>query len=150
TNTATDGILTVTGNAALSAKRVLKVKLTRGGFDAGPGALHLSNDTAVGTMSGTSFGIDGNNWTVDSTGLNASLDPSVAARPGISVRNDTVQSALVSALTTNQKQDITGLGYTASPLTPSVETTQAASTSEMLQMVTDILSAAGAGTGCGN
>src|SRR5262249_22242251 len=91
-----------------------------------------------------------NNWTVDATGLNPSLDPSVPQRPGISVRNDTVQSALVSAMTANQKVDVTGLGFTASPLTPSVETTQAASTSEMLQMVTDILSAAGAGTGCGN
>src|SRR5262249_29559232 len=47
---ATDAIVTLTGKAALSAKRVIKVGIKRGKLSAGPGALHLSADSAVGTF----------------------------------------------------------------------------------------------------
>jgi len=140
-NTATDGIATITGKAPLSAERVLKVSLQRGGFLAGPGALHLSNDSAVGTFSGNSFRVDGNNWAIDTATSppTASLDPSVPARPGISTRNDTVTDALTNGLSSGQKANVTGLGFTTSPLSPSVETTAAASTADMLRMVADII-----------
>lgn len=153
-NAATDGIATITGRAPLSAERVLKLNLQRGGFLAGPGALHLSNDTASGSFSGTSFAVDGNNHalTFDASGnvTATPLDPSQPQRPAVSTRNDTVRDSIIAALTANQKEGLTGLGYTASPLTPSVETTSAASTNDILRMVQDILTANGASGGCGS
>lgn len=128
-NTATEGQLTVTGRAPLSAERQLRVKLVRGDFVAGAGALHLSNDTATGTFSGASMVIDGNNHRPDGT-----LDPSVMSRPGISMRNDTVRTALVGGLSANQQGAITGAGAS-----PSVITTGASSTSDILRLIDDIL-----------
>lgn len=136
TNTKSDGIITITGRSSLSAERVLKITVVRSQFLAGAGALHLTNDSAVGTFSGTSFSVDGNNHLPDGT-----LDPSVPARPAVSVRNDTVRDTLVNGLSTGQKQDMLGLGYSSSPLTPSVFTTASSSTADVQKLITDILAA---------
>src|SRR5262249_17445021 len=81
------------------------------------------------------------NWTVNTATSppTPSLDATTTARPGVSTRNDTVTNSLVSGLSTGQKADIKGLGYVASPPTPSVYTTASASTAEMLKLVSDIL-----------
>jgi hypothetical protein len=152
---ATGGTVTIQGNAPLSALRTLKVALTRGGFTAGPGALHLSNDTASGGLSGTSFLVDGNNHTVTTdasgnvTGVTLDTSGTVPARPAISTRNDTVTSSIVNGLSSGQIPDLQGLGYNSSTSTPSVETTSSASTADILRMVQDILSNNGASSGCG-
>jgi hypothetical protein len=147
-NPATDGILTVTGNAPLSAQRVLNVGLKRGGLSGFPGALHLSNDNAVGSFAGNSMTIDGNNWTLTDLANNVAVeDNSVCVpagscpRPAISTRNDTVTTEVVTDLA--GLGTITGLG---SP--PSVFTTSAASTVDLLRFVSDILTANGAPNGC--
>jgi hypothetical protein len=147
-DTWTDAILTATGNATLSAQRVIKVTLKRDQLNGGPGALHLSNDTALGSFAGNSMIIDGNNWLVTDIMPNppvASLDPTVATHPAISTRNDTVSAQVVTALA--GQGTIIGLG---SP--PSVWTTSAASTADLLRFVNDILAANGGpcnGTGGG-
>ncbi len=147
-NPATDGILTVTGNAQLNAQRVLTVGLKRGGLSGFPGALHLSNDTAVGTFSGNSMTIDGDNWTVTDLTNNISsqnntlcVPAGTCPRPAISTRNDTVTAQVISSLA--GQGTIIGLG---SP--PSVFTTSAASTTDLLRFVSEILAANGAPNGC--
>jgi len=144
TNTWTDGILTATGNAALSAQRVIKVGLKRGNLTGGPGALHLSNDAAAGSFAGNSMTIDGNNWLVTDITTNppaASLDATVASRPAISTRNDTVTTQIVTALA--GQGTITGLGSA-----PSVYTTAAGSTADLQRFVDDIMTNNGAPGGC--
>ena len=147
-NPATDGILTVRGKAPVSAERVLTVGLKRGGLVGFPGALHLSNDTAVGSFAGNSMNIDGDNWTVTDLAANVSaqdnslcIPAGSCPRPAISTRNDTVTTQVITALA--GQGTIIGLG---SP--PSVFTTSAASTADLLRFVTDILTANGAPNGC--
>jgi Tfp pilus assembly protein PilX len=144
-NTWTDGILTAKGNQTiLSGERVIKVTLKRGPLEGGAGALHLSNDAAVGSFSGNSMTIDGNNWLVtymDSNTTTAVLDPSVPTHPAISTRSDTVTTQVVTALA--GQGTIIGLGSA-----PSVWTTNAGSTAELQRFVDDILLANGAPTGC--
>lgn len=135
-DTKSQGIITITGRSTLSAERVLRITVSKSSFIAGAGALHLTNDTAVGSFSGTSFLVDGNNYLPNGT-----LDPSVPPRPAVSVRNDTVRDALVSALSANQMMKMQGLGYSANPLTPSVWTTGAASTADVTRLIADILAA---------
>jgi hypothetical protein len=147
-NPATDGILTVTGNAQLSAQRVLTVGLQRGGLSGFPGALHLSNDSAVGSFGGNSMTIDGDNWTLTDLVNNVAVqdnslcDPAGSCpRPAISTRNDTVTTEVVT--------DLAGLGtVTGLGAPPSVFTTSAASTADLLRFVNDILTANGAPNGC--
>jgi hypothetical protein len=149
TNPATDGIITVTGKAPLTAERVITVTVKRGPLDGGTGALHLSNDSAIGTFSGNSMIIDGNNWVVNSLAddsLNY-VDNSVCTpsgtcpRPAISTRNDTVTTQVVTALA--GQGTITGLGTA-----PSVYTTAAGSTADLGRFVDDILANNGAPNGC--
>ncbi|HEX7407465.1 MAG TPA: hypothetical protein VF515_07410 [Candidatus Binatia bacterium] len=141
TDPATTGVVTVTGNALLSAQRVIQVNVKRGDFVAGPGALHLSNDSAVGSFSGNSMTIDGNNWLVTDLTPTAVLDQTWPARPAISTRNDTVTTQIVTALA--GQGTITGLEST-----PSVMTTAAASTADANRFINDILTANGAPSGC--
>jgi hypothetical protein len=141
---ATDAIVTMTGRAALSAKRVIQVGIKRGKLSAGPGALHLSADTAFGTFNGNSMVIDGNNWNLQDITTNppiAVLDPSIAARPAISTRNDTVNAQVTTSLS--------GLGTIIGMGTPpSVWTTAAASTADLQRFVNDILAANSGGGVC--
>jgi hypothetical protein len=147
-NPATDGILTVKGKAQVSAERVLIIGLKRGELVGFPGALHLSNDTAAGSFAGNSMFIDGNNWTVTDLANNVStvdnslcLPAGSCPRPAISTRNDTVTAQVIAALA--GLGTITGLGSD-----PSVYTTAAASTADLLRFVNDILTANGAPAGC--
>lgn len=133
-DTKSQGIITITGRSSLSAERVLRITVARSAFTAGAGALHLTNDDAVGSFSGTSFVVDGNNHLPDGT-----LDASIPPRPAVSVRNDTVRDQLVNALSANQKMQMQGLGFTANPLNPSVWTTGAASTADVTRLISDIL-----------
>jgi len=133
-DTKSQGIITITGRSSLSAERVLRVSVAKSAFIAGAGALHLTNDAAVGSFSGTSFVVDGNNHLPDGT-----LDPSVPPRPAVSVRNDTVRDALVNGLSSGQKEQMLGLGFSLTPLNPSVWTTGAASTADVTRLIADIL-----------
>jgi hypothetical protein len=137
TDASNQAILTVTGKAPLEAERTITVNIQRSGFAGGPGALHLSRDTAVGELSGASFDIDGRNHLLTGT---VDLTKTVAEHPGISTRNDTVKNSLVNLMTDNQKLKVQGLGYSESPPTPSVVTTASYSTSDLQTLVSLILS----------
>ena len=134
----------------MSAQRVLNVGLQRGPFVGGAGALHLSNDSAVGSFSGASMTIDGNNYkltgTFSANNVTASQDNSVCPsgtcpRPAISTRNDAVTSQIITALA--GQGTIIGLGSS-----PSVMTTASASTTDLVRFAQDILAANGAPNGC--
>jgi len=104
-----------------------------------PGALHLANAGATDcTFQGNAFSISGND--MNYTG---GAGPG-AAVPGISTLNDTNTQEAISSLTNNQDHDVTGLGYSASPLIPSVKTSPGApSAAQIDSLVNDLLAQSG-------
>src|SRR5207245_979534 len=60
--------------------------------------------------------------------------------PGLSTRNDTNRQEAVASLADGQKDNIRGLGFSSSPLTPSIMTSPAApSIAQMNQIIDDLL-----------
>ena len=132
------GSISATGFAPAQAKRVLTVRLRKGSGGKGDGALLLAADSVGTDFSGNSFLVDGKNY--DTFG---NLVPGGTAHPGISTRNDGVTSAVVGSLSDEQKANVQGLGFSTSPLTPSVVTTGGPSATDLNRMVNDILARPG-------
>jgi len=111
----TKGTVTVTGGGPLQAKRVLQVKLAKAGFEGAPGAIHLAADDGVdATFNGDAFDVDGRNHSKVGALLNDIV------KPGITTRTDGVKDEVVNSLSNQQKDNVKGLGFSNSPLTPSV------------------------------
>ena len=53
------GTLTATGYGPMSAKRVLKIKVERSGFNGSPGAIYLAADDVNSAFRGNAFEISG-------------------------------------------------------------------------------------------
>jgi hypothetical protein len=88
-----------------------------------PGAIYLAADTATDSdFNGNAFVVDGNDHNY--TG-GAGPAPPV---PGISTRNDTNSQETIGSLSSGQKDNVLGLGFSSSPLVPSVKTSPAAPT----------------------
>jgi hypothetical protein len=104
-----------------------------------PGALHLADPGNVSTtFNGNGFAISGND--MNYTG---GVGPGTPV-PGISTLNDTNTQEAISSLTNNQDHDVTGLGYSPSPLIPSVRTSPGApSAAQINAMVADLLARPG-------
>jgi len=104
-----------------------------------PGALHLANSGATNCdFTGNAFSISGND--MNYTG---GVGPGSAV-PGISTLNDTNTQEAISSLNNNQEHDVTGLGFSASPLIPSVKTSPGApSAAQIDAMVNDLLASPG-------
>lgn len=109
------GTMTATGYAWLSAKRVIKVGIKRSGHGSGLGAIYIASDAAASNFNGNAFLVDGNNHTTAGQLANDGI-----IVPGISAHVPSVASSVVSSLSTQQKDNVIGQGFTASPLTPSV------------------------------
>jgi Tfp pilus assembly protein PilX len=134
-NPSNAGILTVTGFAPLQARRSIVVQLRKGNFSGSPGAIYLAADGSVSSeFSGNAFLVDGNDH--DALGHDVPTGP---VKPGISTRNSTVNDAVTNSLGSTQKDNVKGLGFTASPLTPSVLPTGGPSASDLEQMVNHLL-----------
>src|SRR6266436_1254627 len=106
-----------------------------------PGAIYLSqNGQTNATFNGNGFTIDGNDHLL--TGGLANPNHPI---PGLSTRNDTNTQEAINSLSTNQRNDVIGLGYIAgSPSVPSILTSPAAPTPAQLnQLATDLLARPG-------
>jgi len=138
TNPAQRGTLTVTGGGPLSARRVVQVKLATGAFDGAPGAIHLAADGGVdATFRGNSFEIDGRNYNQLGTLLND------LQKPGISTRTEEVNDEVINSLATGQMDNVKGLGFSTSPLTPSVIKGNGPSVADLDTFVADLLARPG-------
>ena len=98
-----------------------------------PGAVYLATDNPVSTnFIGNNFILDGNDH--DYMGGAGPGDPV----PGLSTRNSTNTSSVVSTLGTSQLDNVTGLGYQAtSPPVPSVMTSSWAPSTTQMQAYID-------------
>jgi len=106
-----------------------------------PGAIYLSqNGQTNATFNGSGFLIDGN----DHNYTGGLANPNHAI-PGLSTRNDTNTQEAINSLSTNQRNDVIGLGYIAgSPSVPSILTSPAAPTPAQLnQVAADLLARPG-------
>jgi len=134
-NPADAGTLTVTGFAPLQARRSIVVRLTKGGFSGSPGAIYLAAEGGLSSQfSGNAFDVDGNDHDVLGNAA-----PSGPVKPGISTRNSTVSDAVTNTLSNQQKDNVKGLGFSLSPLTPSVLPTGGPSISDLDQIVGHLL-----------
>ena len=104
-----------------------------------PGALHLADPGNVSTtFQGNGFRISGND--MNYTG---GAGPG-APVPGISTLNNTNTQEALTSLTNNQDHDVTGLGFSPSPLIPSVMTAPGApSPAQINALVNDLLAMPG-------
>lgn len=132
------GSLTATGLAPLQGRRVVKVRLRRGGVGGAFGAIHLSGDTVGIAFAGDMFLISGNDHDWYGSRVSAA-----APHPGISTRNDSVANTVLGSLDDSQKERVHGLGFSTDPLTPSVLTTGGPGTANLDQMVGDLLARPG-------
>jgi hypothetical protein len=101
-----------------------------------PGAIYLANDSSTNAnFQGNAFAVDGNDHNY--TG-GYGPNPPV---PGISTRNDSNTQEALNSLNGTQKDNVTGLNYSAGPpIVPSISTSPAAPTSAQLsQIINDIL-----------
>lgn len=140
-NPNTTGTVTVTGLAPLQARRSIVVTLNRGGFNGAPGAIYLAADDIASEFVGNAFDVDGNDH-------NVSGDPVVGGpvKPGISTRDESVNGDVIDSLSDIQKDNVKGLGFSASPLSPSVLPTGGPSVDDLDQIVNHLLSLPGAVT----
>ena len=130
------GQLIATANGRESVHNVVVANVVRSDIPStAPGAIYLANDQATNaTFKGDAFSIDGNDHNY--TG-GAGPAPPV---PGLSTRNDTNRQEAVASLDAGQKDNIRGLGFSNSPLTPSIMTSPAApSIAQMNQIIDDLL-----------
>jgi len=130
------GRLIATANGRESVHNVVVANVVRSDIPStAPGAIYLANDQATNaTFKGDSFSIDGNDHNY--TGGAGSAPPV----PGLSTRNDANRQEAVASLDAGQKDNIRGLGFSSSPLTPSIMTSPAApSIAQMNQIIDDLL-----------
>ncbi|TMA47386.1 MAG: hypothetical protein E6J76_15690 [Deltaproteobacteria bacterium] len=136
-NTANAGQLIATGTGIESVKNVVVANVVRSNIPStSPGAIYLASDASTNaTFNGNNFLVDGNdhNYT-GGAGPGAPV-------PGISTRNDTNTQETLNSLSTGQKDNVTGYGYSnGPPIVPSVKTSPAAPSTTLLnQMINDLL-----------
>jgi hypothetical protein len=133
------GTLTVTGTAPLSAKRVIKVGLRRSTATGdGIGAIYIASDSATSSFNGNAFLVDGNNRTTSGALANDGV-----IKPGIATHAASVASNVINSLSNQQKDNVTGQGFSSSPLTPSVVNTGGPSVTDLATIASSILSLPG-------
>jgi len=136
------GRFVATATGPEGTRNVVVARVTRSNIPStAPGAIYLSQDGQTNaTFNGTGFLVDGNDHNY--TGGLASPNNPV---PGISTRNATNTQEAITSLSTNQRNDVTGLGYIAgSPSVPSVLTSPAApSVAQLDQLAADLLARPG-------
>ncbi|MBI3785531.1 MAG: pilus assembly PilX N-terminal domain-containing protein [Deltaproteobacteria bacterium] len=134
TQPADKGTITSTGKAPYSAQRVIRVGVRRGTIGKGMGAIYLAADSVSTQFSGNAFWVDGNDHD-----QNGAIVAGGDVEPGIATRNDTVTSGVKSSLNAQQEDNVQGLGFSLSPLNPSVVTTGGPSVSDLNNIISNIL-----------
>lgn len=132
----TQGALVATGLAPANARRIIRLSVQRDGSapGRGQGALYLAADSIASQFTGNAFSIDGRDHNP-----NGSLVSGGVEQPGIATRNDAVTSGVVGTLNNQQKDNVKGLGFSPSPLTPSVVTTGGPGIADLNQIIPSIL-----------
>jgi len=136
TDPANTGRFIATANGIESVHNVVVANVVRSDIPStAPGAIYLATDQATNTtFQGDAFTIDGNDHNM---GGGAGPAPPV---PGLSTRNDANRLEAVGSLNDQEKDNIRGLGFSLSPLTPSILTSPAApSILQMNQIIDDLL-----------
>ena len=134
------GRLIATANGRESAHNVVVANVVRSDIPStAPGAIYLATDaTTSTTFQGDNFSIDGNDHNM---GGGAGPAPPV---PGLSTRNDANRQEALGSLTAQEKDNIRGLGFSLSPLTPSILTSPAAPSIDLMnQIIDDLLALSG-------
>ena len=140
TDPTSTGQLIATANGRESVHNVVVANVVRSDIPStAPGAIYLATDQQTNaTFNGDSFRIDGNDHNMDGT---AGPAPPI---PGLSTRNDANRLEAISSLDSTEKDNVRGLGFSLSPLTPSILTSPAApSIAQMNQLIDDLLARPG-------
>ena len=137
---ANTGRFIATANGIASVHNVVVANVVRSDIPStAPGAIYLATDQATNTtFQGDAFTIDGNDHNM---GGGAGPAPPV---PGLSTRNDANRLEAVGSLNDQEKDNIRGLGFSLSPLTPSILTSPAAPSIDLMnQIIDDLLALSG-------
>lgn len=134
TKPSTRGTIRSVGLGPNSARRVIRAVVEKAPKYKGRGALYLAADSVNSQFSGNGFDIDGNDH--DQFGAQV---PGGIVEAGIATRNDGVTSSVVNSLNNEQKDNVKGLGFSLSPLTPSVLSTGGPSVSDLDNIIADVL-----------
>src|SRR5438094_4224137 len=140
TDPTSTGRLIATANGRESVHNVVVANVVRSDIPStAPGAIYLATDQQTNaTFNGDSFRIAGNDHNMDGT---AGPAPPI---PGLSTRNDANRLEAINSLDSTEKDNVRGLGFSLSPLTPSILTSPAApSIAQMNQMIDDLLARPG-------
>jgi len=135
TDPANTGRFIATANGIESVHNVVVANVVRSDIPStAPGAIYLATDQATNTtFQGDAFTIDGNDHNM---GGGAGPAPPV---PGLSTRNDANRLEAVGSLNDQEKDNIRGLGFSLSPLTPSILTSPAAPSIDLMNQIIDDL-----------
>lgn len=121
------------------ARRVVEVRVRRGGSIAMIGAIYLASEDVDTTFRGNAFTVDGYDHD-----LNGELLPEAEPRPGIATQSDEVTEAVVSDLSGGREDNVVGFEYDPGPpISPSVKTTDGPSVEDLEEIVSWILSQPG-------
>jgi hypothetical protein len=101
------GTITATGIGPVESDRVIRLRIGRSGLVASPGAIYLVSDTVSANFNGNAFTVDGNDHRIA-----GGLADTGVAKPGISTRNDAAMNQVKGALSSQQKDNVLGLGFT--------------------------------------
>lgn len=128
------GTITSTGFSPLQGLRTVRASISKGSFSGAPGAIYLAADAVTSQFTGNAFNVDGNDHDMFGAPVAGGI-----AKPGIATRNDTVTAGVVNSLSDAQKDNVEGLGFSLSPLTPSVLTGSGPSLDDLDQIVGHLL-----------
>ncbi len=132
------GQLVATGFAPLSARRSIIINLARGDFTGSPGAIYLAAENVSSQFTGNAFDVNGNDHNVFGDPV-----PAGPVKPGISTRNATASQSVINSLNNQQRDNVKGLGFSMSPLTPSVLPTGGPSVTDLDNIIDRVLSLPG-------
>lgn len=147
-NTANAGRLIAIAYGTEGARNTVVASVVRSDIPStAPGAIYLAAENPTNsTFNGNAFTVDGNdhNYT-------GGAGPA-APVPGISARNDTNTQETIGSLSSGQKDNVLGLGFSPGPpMVPSVATSSAAPTvAQVDQIAANILSRPGVVTNTGS
>jgi len=131
------GVLTATGTGSDNSLRTVVARVIKSGVPAAPpGAIYLATDNPTNaTFNGNNFQINGN----DVNYTNGQPGPQSAV-PAITTRTEANAQETRDSLSSQQKDNVQGLGFVSgSPDIPSVSATQGMSSTQINQMITDLL-----------
>jgi hypothetical protein len=131
------GVLTAIGTGSDNSLRTVVARIVKSGVPAAPpGAIYLATDNPTNaTFNGNNFQINGNDVNY-ATGL---AGPQTAI-PAITTRTEANAQETRDSLSGGQQDNVQGLGYIpGSPPTASVSATQGMSSTQINQMITDLL-----------